>query len=138
MNGLKTELAEQLTVLQVDIATPAGKELSEKFNAFGTPTFIFFDPAGVEVWRTIGMLDPEKVRASLPQREFRIPPLRQAAGELADCIKGERPAYSLIRKEYIPFTNARPEQCNLLCQRAHKISVPYLINPFVSVFFSEI
>ena len=66
VNGLKTELAEQLTVLQVDIATPAGKELSEKFNAFGTPTFIFFDPAGVEVWRTIGMLDPEKVRASLP------------------------------------------------------------------------
>jgi N-methylhydantoinase A len=45
-----------------------------------------------------------KVRASLPQREFRIPPLRQSEGRLADCIKGERPAFSLIRKEYIPFT----------------------------------
>ena len=45
-----------------------------------------------------------KVRASLPKREFRIPPLRQSTGELADCIKGERPAFSLISKEYIPFT----------------------------------
>jgi N-methylhydantoinase A len=45
-----------------------------------------------------------KVRASLPQREFRIPPLRQTEGRLEDCIKGERPAFSLIRKAYIPFT----------------------------------
>ncbi|MBT8366751.1 MAG: hydantoinase/oxoprolinase family protein [Deltaproteobacteria bacterium] len=45
-----------------------------------------------------------KVRASLPQREFRIPPLQKAEGTLADCIKGERPAFSLIHKEYIPFT----------------------------------
>jgi N-methylhydantoinase A len=45
-----------------------------------------------------------KVRASLPQREFRIPPLPQTEGKLADCIKGERPAFSLSRREYIPFT----------------------------------
>jgi len=45
-----------------------------------------------------------KVRASLPQREFRIPALGQTEGNLADCIKGERPAFSLVRKEYIPFT----------------------------------
>jgi len=45
-----------------------------------------------------------KVRASLPQREFRIPPLRQTTGKLADCVKGERRAFSLVRKEYIPFT----------------------------------
>jgi len=45
-----------------------------------------------------------KVRASLPQREFRIPRLEQAAGKMADCIKGERPAFSLLSKAYIPFT----------------------------------
>jgi N-methylhydantoinase A len=45
-----------------------------------------------------------KVRASLPQREFRIPPLGQTDGKPADCIKGQRQAFSLIRKEYIPFT----------------------------------
>jgi thioredoxin-related protein len=66
VNGLKTEFAGQLTVLQVDVATSAGKEISAQFNAFGTPTFIFFDADGKEVWRTIGALDPYKVRASLP------------------------------------------------------------------------
>jgi N-methylhydantoinase A len=45
-----------------------------------------------------------KVRASLPQREFRIPPLQQTTGKLADCIKGERRAFSLARKEFLPFT----------------------------------
>jgi len=44
-----------------------------------------------------------KVRASLPQREFRIPPLRQTEGRLAECLKGERPAFSLTRREFIPF-----------------------------------
>ncbi len=45
-----------------------------------------------------------KLRASLPSREFRIPPIRQSKGELAGCIKGERSAYSLVSKDYIPFT----------------------------------
>ena len=44
-----------------------------------------------------------KVRASLPQRQFRIPPLQQTSGKLADCIKGERRAFSLVRKSFLPF-----------------------------------
>lgn len=45
-----------------------------------------------------------KLRASLPSKEFRIPPIRQTAGKPADYIKGSRRAFSLIRREYIPFT----------------------------------
>ena len=45
-----------------------------------------------------------KVRASLPAREFRIPPIRQRKGNLAECIKGKRDAFSLVRKAYIPYT----------------------------------
>ncbi len=45
-----------------------------------------------------------KVRASLPSREFHIPPIQQTETKLADCIKGERSAFSLVRKEYLPFT----------------------------------
>ena len=44
-----------------------------------------------------------KVRASLPQRQFRIPPLQQTSGKLADCIKGERRAFSLVRKSFLSF-----------------------------------
>jgi N-methylhydantoinase A len=45
-----------------------------------------------------------KVRAALPERPFRIPPLSPGAKTLQDCIKGERRAYSLAQKEFIPFT----------------------------------
>jgi N-methylhydantoinase A len=45
-----------------------------------------------------------KVRAGLPAREFRIPPIRTSKGKLSDCIKGERNAFSLTRKEFISFT----------------------------------
>ena len=44
-----------------------------------------------------------KVRASLPERPFRIPPLGSTSGTLEDCVKGERQAFSLVKKEFIPF-----------------------------------
>jgi N-methylhydantoinase A len=45
-----------------------------------------------------------KVRVSLPQRPFQIPPLKNTRQTLADCVKGERQAFSLIKRKYIPFT----------------------------------
>jgi N-methylhydantoinase A len=44
-----------------------------------------------------------KVRASLPQRPFHIPPLKFTEQRIENCIKGERQAFSLIKKKYIPF-----------------------------------
>ncbi|MGD8256241.1 MAG: hydantoinase/oxoprolinase family protein [Desulfobacterales bacterium] len=44
-----------------------------------------------------------KVRASLPERPFRIPPMENSEGSLQECLKGERPAFSLIKKKFIPF-----------------------------------
>jgi N-methylhydantoinase A len=45
-----------------------------------------------------------KVRASLPERPFRLPPLAQKKGQLKTCIKGKRPAFSLLKKKFILFT----------------------------------
>ena len=45
-----------------------------------------------------------KVRASLPEREFTIPGIKVERCRLSDCAKGEREAFSLIQKAYIPFT----------------------------------
>jgi N-methylhydantoinase A len=44
-----------------------------------------------------------KVRASLPERPFRIPPLANTTGRVEDSLKGERKAFSLLKKEFIPF-----------------------------------
>jgi len=45
-----------------------------------------------------------KVRASLPQRPFRLPPLARRKGTMAECIKGRRPAFSILKKKFVPFT----------------------------------
>jgi len=45
-----------------------------------------------------------KVRASLPKRPFSIPKLSNETFDIMVCIKGERPAFSYIKKDYIPFT----------------------------------
>ncbi len=45
-----------------------------------------------------------KVRASLPKRPFSIPELSNETCDMKTCIKGERPAFSIIQKDYIPFT----------------------------------
>ncbi|OGP58224.1 MAG: hypothetical protein A2V65_06405 [Deltaproteobacteria bacterium RBG_13_49_15] len=45
-----------------------------------------------------------KVRASLPERPFSISPLSGKSDGLSACIKGKRPAYSVLLRKYIPFT----------------------------------
>ncbi|MBU1696816.1 MAG: hydantoinase/oxoprolinase family protein, partial [Proteobacteria bacterium] len=45
-----------------------------------------------------------KVRASLPKRPFSIPELKTKTHDIQACIKGERLAFSVIQKDYIPFT----------------------------------
>jgi N-methylhydantoinase A len=45
-----------------------------------------------------------KVRASLPKRPFRLPPLVRRKGRIAECVKGRRPAFSLLKKRFVPFT----------------------------------
>lgn len=45
-----------------------------------------------------------KVRAGLPPRPFHLPPPAKTGGTLEDCVKGRRRAFSLIQKDFIPFT----------------------------------
>ena len=45
-----------------------------------------------------------KVRASLPAKPFRIPPLKQTRTSLAECVKSSRMAFSLGRKAFIEHT----------------------------------
>ena len=44
-----------------------------------------------------------KVRARLPERLLELPRLEKGAGNIEDALKGERLAYSGIKKDFIPF-----------------------------------
>ena len=64
MNGLKAEFPDQLLVLSVDVQSSLGRQLARDYGSF-TPTFVFFDGQGEELWRMVGTLDADKVRQSL-------------------------------------------------------------------------
>ena len=64
VNGLKTQFPEELRVISVDVQSALGKELIREYGSF-TPTFVFYDQKGNEFWRSVGILDADKVRQSL-------------------------------------------------------------------------
>lgn len=65
VDGIEDDYPDQLIVLRLDVQDRVGKELGDVYGVPGTPTFIFFDAQGNEVWRTIGTISPEKVAESL-------------------------------------------------------------------------
>jgi hypothetical protein len=66
VDGIEDEFKGQLIVLRVNIQDPAIRTLADQYKFEYTPTFIFFNPQGEEVWRTIGSVDVQKIRDSLP------------------------------------------------------------------------
>ncbi len=67
MDGLQSQFALRLQVLRVNIQDPVGRELAPVYDFEYTPTYIFFDAKGKEMWRTVGEIDPQRVQASLAQ-----------------------------------------------------------------------
>ena len=65
VDGLEQELAGQLLFIRLNIQETVGRELAPIYMFEYTPTFIFFDENGNELWRQVGGLDTERVRQSL-------------------------------------------------------------------------
>lgn len=64
MNGLKDEFPGELQVVSVDVQSALGRELVREYGSY-TPTFVFYDGQGIELWRSVGTLDADEVRESL-------------------------------------------------------------------------
>ncbi|MGE5250974.1 MAG: thioredoxin family protein [Bacteroidota bacterium] len=65
VDELESGLAGRLRVIRLDIQQPAGRELAPVYRFAFTPTFIFFDAHGNELWRQVGTLDAQRVRDSV-------------------------------------------------------------------------
>lgn len=65
MDGLEQELTPKLKIVRINIQDTVGRELAPVYDFEYTPTYIFFDSQGNEVWRTIGEIDPGRVRNSV-------------------------------------------------------------------------
>ncbi|HEY5269084.1 MAG TPA: thioredoxin family protein [Anaerolineales bacterium] len=65
VDGVEQQYKGRLIVIRVDIQSETGRILAPLYGFQYTPTFIFFDAQGKELWRSIGQLDPVKVSESL-------------------------------------------------------------------------
>ena len=65
VDGLEQELAGKLLFIRLNIQENVGRELAPVYGFEYTPTFIFFDAQGDELWREVGSLDVERVRDSI-------------------------------------------------------------------------
>ena len=67
VDALENELGPKLHIIRINIQDQVGHELAPVYDFEYTPTYIFFDAQGNELWRTIGEIDPQKVRDSVNQ-----------------------------------------------------------------------
>jgi thioredoxin-related protein len=65
VNGLKQDWAGSVQVLQVNIHDRENRALTDRLDAQFTPTFLLFDAAGKEVWRSVGQIDPDEVKGQV-------------------------------------------------------------------------
>jgi thioredoxin-related protein len=65
VDELENELMDQLLIIRLNIQEEVGEELAPVYGFEFTPTFIYFDRNGVELWREVGGLDTQRVRESI-------------------------------------------------------------------------
>ncbi len=65
MDELEQELGDKIFFIQINIQEEVGMELAPLYGFEFTPTFIYFDAQGNEIWRMVGEFDPQRVRDTL-------------------------------------------------------------------------
>lgn len=65
MDRLEQELGDKLKIIRVNIQSPVGRALAPLYGFQFTPTFIYFDAQGNEIWREVGSLNPDRVRQTV-------------------------------------------------------------------------
>ncbi len=65
VDGIELQHAGQLIVVRLNVQDASSPPWLSRFGFLGTPTFIFFDASGREMWRSLGSIEPERVTESL-------------------------------------------------------------------------
>jgi thioredoxin-related protein len=65
VDGIEQKYQGRLVVIRVDIQSETGRSLIPLYSFQFTPTFIFFDAQGKELWRAVGQLDTGKLSETM-------------------------------------------------------------------------
>jgi hypothetical protein len=66
VDGVQRDYGDALKVIRLNIQDPVGRELARRYRFEFTPSFVLIDGDGRELWRSVYVLDPARIRASLP------------------------------------------------------------------------
>ena len=66
VDALEAQAGDRLRIIRLNVQDSTGRQASRVYGFTYTPTFIFFDAAGQELWREVGSLDTQRVWDSLP------------------------------------------------------------------------
>ena len=64
---LEFDYGDELKVIRVNVLDRDAEVLLQQYRFQYTPTFIFIGPEGQEIWRMVGLLDPERVENTLDE-----------------------------------------------------------------------
>ena len=73
VDRVEKQMRGELVVRRVDIQSSEGGALAAEYGIEMTPTFIYFGADGKEQWRSVGILDPARVRKSAGMDEAARP-----------------------------------------------------------------
>jgi hypothetical protein len=62
VDAVEREFGEALQVIRLNVQDPAGRALAQSYGFEFTPTFVLLGADGRELWRSIFLLDPARVR----------------------------------------------------------------------------
>lgn len=65
VDQIEQEFGDRIHVIRIDLQSSVGRQLAPVYRFEFTPTFVFFDAQGSELWRQIGGIEPQDVRNSL-------------------------------------------------------------------------
>ena len=65
VDELENELGDRILFIRLNIQENVGRQLAPVYGFQYTPTFIYFDGAGNELWRQVGGLDTQRLRESV-------------------------------------------------------------------------
>ena len=65
VDELENNLMDRIVIIRVNVQEEVGRELAPVYDLSFTPTFIYFDAEGNELWRKIGGLDVQQVYESV-------------------------------------------------------------------------
>lgn len=65
VNGLQAEYGDRVAFVQLDVDTPEGARMQERYGLRGHPAYVLTDSHGQVSWQGIGQLSENELRAHI-------------------------------------------------------------------------